>query len=44
MSFKIVKMEMFAILDKAKPDTEVVNGLNPAAVMCTTNQVSRLSR
>jgi hypothetical protein len=29
-------------LDKAKPDTENIRGLNLAAVMCTTVQVSRL--
>jgi hypothetical protein len=34
--------EMFATLNKAKPDTEHVRDLNVAAVMCTTLQVSRL--
>jgi hypothetical protein len=30
-------------LDKAKPDTGNIRGLNLAAVMCMTVQVSRLS-
>jgi hypothetical protein len=34
-------MRMFATLDKAKPDTESVRGLNLAAVTCTTVQVSK---
>jgi hypothetical protein len=38
-----MKMKMFATLDKAKPDTENIRGLNLAAVMCMTVQVSRLS-
>jgi hypothetical protein len=42
-SSKIIKMRMFATLDKAKPDTENIRGLNLAAVMCMTVQVSRLS-
>jgi hypothetical protein len=42
-SSKIIKMKMFATLDKEKPDTENIRGLNLAAVMCTTVQVSRLS-
>jgi hypothetical protein len=41
-SSKIIKMKMFATLDKARPDTENIRGLNLAAVMCTTVQVSRL--
>jgi hypothetical protein len=41
-STEIMKMQMFATLDKAKPDTENIRGLNLAAVMCTTVQVSRL--
>jgi hypothetical protein len=32
--------EMFATLDKAKPDTENMRGLNLAAVMCMTVQVT----
>jgi hypothetical protein len=32
-SSKIMKMRMFATLDKAKPDTENIRGLNLAAVM-----------
>jgi hypothetical protein len=39
---QIMKMKMFATLDKAKPDTENIRGLNLAAAMCTTVQVSRL--
>jgi hypothetical protein len=35
--------EMFATLDKAKPDTENIRGLNLVAVMCMSVQVSRLS-
>jgi hypothetical protein len=34
--------ENVAILDKAKPDTENIRGLNLAAVMCTTVQASEL--
>jgi hypothetical protein len=33
-------MKMFATLDKAKRHTENIRGLNLAAVMCTTVQVS----
>jgi hypothetical protein len=39
---KIMKMKMFVALDKARPDTENIRGLNLEAVMCTTVQVSRL--
>jgi hypothetical protein len=39
---KIMKTKMFAILDKAKPDTGNAKGLNLVAVMFTTVQVSRL--
>jgi hypothetical protein len=35
-------MKMFAILDKAKSYTGNIRGLNLAAVMFTTVQVSRL--
>jgi hypothetical protein len=38
-----MKMRMFATLDKAKPDIENIRGLNLAAVMCVTVQLSRLS-
>jgi hypothetical protein len=38
-----MKMKMVATLDKVKPDTENIRGLNLAAVMCTTIQVCRLS-
>jgi hypothetical protein len=41
-SFKIMKMQMFAILDKAKPDTRNTRGSNLAAVKRTTVQVTRL--
>jgi hypothetical protein len=34
-------MKMFATLDKAKPSTENIKGLNLAAVICTAVQVSR---
>jgi hypothetical protein len=34
--------EMFAILDKAKPDTENTRGLSLAAVKRATVQVTRL--
>jgi hypothetical protein len=37
------KMQLFVTLDKAKPDTENITGLNLAAVMCTAVQVTRLS-
>jgi hypothetical protein len=37
------QMKMFAMLDKAKPDTGNTRGLNLAVVMFTTVQVSRLS-
>jgi hypothetical protein len=38
-----MKMKMFAILDKAKPDTENIRGFSLAAVMCMTVQVTKLS-
>jgi hypothetical protein len=41
-SLKIMKIIMFAILDKAKPNTGNISGLNLAAVICTTVQVSKL--
>jgi hypothetical protein len=34
-----MKMKMYAILDKVKPHTENIRGLNFAAVTCTTIQV-----
>jgi hypothetical protein len=37
---KIMKMKMFAILDKAKHYTENIRGLNLAAVTCAIFQVS----
>jgi hypothetical protein len=39
---KIMQMQIFAILDKAKPDTENIRDLNLAAVKQTTVQVTRL--
>jgi hypothetical protein len=39
---KIMKMKMFVTLDKARPHTENIRGLNLAAVMCTIVQVSKL--
>jgi hypothetical protein len=43
-SFTIIKMKMYVILDKAKPHTENIKGLNFAAVIYTTVQVPRLLR
>jgi hypothetical protein len=43
-SFTIMKMKMYVILDKAKPHTENIKGLNLAAVNYTTVQVSRVLR
>jgi hypothetical protein len=37
-----MKMKMYVILDKAKAHTENVKGLNLAAAIYTTVQVSRL--
>jgi hypothetical protein len=42
MSYKIMKMQMFATMDKANPDTGNIRGLNLAAVKHTTVQVTRL--
>jgi hypothetical protein len=39
-----MKMEMYVVLDKAKPHTENIKGLNLAAVIYATVQVSRLLR
>jgi hypothetical protein len=41
-SYEIMRTKMFAILDKAKPDTGNTRGLNLAAVVCTAVQVSGL--
>jgi hypothetical protein len=41
-SQRIVKMQMFATLYKAKPDTGNIRGLILAAVKHTTVQVTRL--
>jgi hypothetical protein len=40
--YKIMKMQLSAILGKAKPDTKNIRGLNLAAVKRTIVQVSRL--
>jgi hypothetical protein len=37
-----MRMKMFVTMDKGKPDTENIRGLNLVAVMCMTIQVSRL--
>jgi hypothetical protein len=42
-SSKIMKMQLFATMDKAKPNTENIRSLNLAAVMCMSVQVTRLS-
>jgi hypothetical protein len=39
----LLEMKTFSTLDKDKPDTENIRGLNLAAVMCKTVQVNRLS-
>jgi hypothetical protein len=39
---KIMRMNMFAELDKVKPDTENLRGLNLAVVKLTTVQVTRV--
>jgi hypothetical protein len=39
---KIMKMQMFATLDKANRDTGNIRGLNLASVKHTTVQVTRL--
>jgi hypothetical protein len=41
-SYKIIITQMFTILDKAKPNTESIRGLNLAAVTPTIVQVSKL--
>jgi hypothetical protein len=40
-SYKIMKMQMFALSEKVKPDTENTRGLGLAAVKRTTIQVTR---
>jgi hypothetical protein len=37
-SYKVMKMKMFAILNKAHPDTSNIRGLNLAVVKHTTVQ------
>jgi hypothetical protein len=39
---KIMKVQMFAVIDKAKCDTENVRGLNLAAVWFMAVQVTKL--
>jgi hypothetical protein len=41
-SHEIMKMQMFAILDEAQPDTENIRGLNLATVKRTTVQVTKM--
>jgi hypothetical protein len=41
-SYKIMKMQMFATLDKANRDTGYIRGLNLTAFKHTTVQVIRL--
>jgi hypothetical protein len=41
-SYTIVRMNMFAAQDKAKPDIENRRGLNLASVKFTTVQVTKL--
>jgi hypothetical protein len=41
-SSNIMKMKMFATLDKSNPDRQNIRGLNLAEVMCTNVEVSRL--
>jgi hypothetical protein len=41
-SYKIMRMNMFAAQDKAKPDMENIKGLNLAAVKLTIVQVTKL--
>jgi hypothetical protein len=41
-SYKIMKMQMFLTLDKAKGDTGNIRGLNLVAVNHTTVQMNRL--
>jgi hypothetical protein len=37
-----MRMNMFVVKDKAKPDTENIRGLNLAVVKLTTVQVTKL--
>jgi hypothetical protein len=37
-----MRMNMFAVQDKAKPDVENIRGLNLAVVKLTTVQVTKL--
>jgi hypothetical protein len=41
-SYKIMRMNMFEVWDKAKPDIENIRGLNLAVVKLTTVQVTKL--
>jgi hypothetical protein len=39
-SYKIMKMQKFVMLEKAKPDKENIRGLNSVMVECTSVQVT----
>jgi hypothetical protein len=41
-SYRIMRMNMFAVQDKAKPDKENMKGLNLAVVKLTTVQMTKL--
>jgi hypothetical protein len=41
-SYKIMRMNMFAVQDKVKPDVENIRSLNLAVVKLTTVQVTKL--
>jgi hypothetical protein len=42
MSYRIKRMNMFAVQDNAKPDTEDIRGSNLAAVKLKAVQVTKL--
>jgi hypothetical protein len=41
-SYKIMRMNMFSVEDKAKPDTRNIRGLNSAFFKLTTVQMTNL--
>jgi hypothetical protein len=41
-SYKIMRMNMFAVYDKVKPDIENIRGLNLAVVKLTTVLATKL--
>jgi hypothetical protein len=41
-SYKIMRMNMFAVYEKAKPDVDHIRGLNLAVVKLTTVQATKL--